>query len=115
MSIAKKFDRNLRKNTALRAVWIPGTFIQLGDILRIKNGVFESIGKLSSYGISFNKKDLSDVLSIKFQAQGVSYFVVQTNTKVALNNIDMNLDAELKISFNKEDSYFIRTPELEGE
>ena len=115
MSLAKKFDERLKRNTTLRAVWLPGTKVQLGDILRIKNGVFESIAKLSDYEITFEKIDLSDILSIKFQAQGVSYQIIQGEGNVDLKNINMKAAAELKISFNSEDSYFIRTPELEGE
>ena len=57
MSLAKKFDNRFRKNIALRAVWIPGTYIRLGDILRIKNGVFDSIGNISDYDVVFNESN----------------------------------------------------------
>ena len=48
------------------------------------------------------------------QAQGVSHSVFQNQARVNIGNIEASINAELKISFNKEYSYFIRTPNLNG-
>jgi hypothetical protein len=114
MSLVRKYDRRLRK-LALRPVWLPGTLWEVGDILRLNKGAFVKVGNLADYKLSYTKSTIANQQSLKIQAQGVSHTIIQNAVKTDLKNIETQLDAELKISFNREDSYFLRTPDMNGE
>ncbi len=114
MGLPEKFDNRLRDNLGLRAIWLPGTEIDLGDVLHRKDGIFEPIANLRDFNVRFNSKKIGGRLSLAFQARGVSSTVVQAGAEVDLSRLDVNAKAELKIEFKKEDTYFIRTPRLTG-
>ena len=114
MSIIKKYDTRLRKKIALRAVWLPGTYIKVGDILRLKNDAFVSVGNLKDYDISFSEKIIAEDHSIKIQSQGVSCTLSQNKANINVSKLATEIEADLKISFNAENSYFIRIPKLQG-
>ncbi len=114
MSLVKKFDNRLRRKIALRAVWLPGTYISVGDILRNKNNAFVKVGNIKDYGVDYTESSIAKKQSINLQAQGVSYTVIQNQAKLDVKNLEVKMEAELDISFGKEDSYFIRTPNLSG-
>lgn len=114
MGLPEKFDKRLKNNLGLRAVWLPGTEIGLGDILQRNKGIFEPIGNLSDFGVNFRSKKLGGKMSLKFQARGVSSTVLQAGIKIDPTQIDAKADAELKVEFKNKNTYFIRTPQLAG-
>ena len=114
MSLPKKYDERIRKNLGLRAVWLPGTNIKLGDVLWLKDGIFVPITNLRKLKVNFESEKLSDNISLKFQARGVSSSILQGGAKIKPINIDLKADAELEIQFNREDTYFVRTPKITG-
>ena len=114
MGLPKKFDDRLKNNLGLRAVWLPGTQIDLGAVLQLKDGIFESIANLSDFGVNFRWRELGGDLSLKFQARGVSSMVFQAGAQVDLSHVDIKANTELKIDFKEEDTYFIRAPKLSG-
>jgi hypothetical protein len=114
MGLPERFDNRLKNNLGLRAVWLPGTEIQLGDVLKRKEGIFEPIGNLGDFGVNFRSKELGGKMSLKFQARGVSSTVLQGGVQINPTQIDAKADAELKIEFKSENTYFIRTPQLVG-
>lgn len=110
----EKYDRRLKDNLDLRAVWLPGTEIAVGDVLEHKDGVFRPISNLQKFKVRFTMKALSRKTSLSFQSKGVSWTVVQVGAKIDPLNLDAKAEAEVKLEFKKEDAYFIRTPELTG-
>ena len=114
MGLPEKFDNRLKDNLGLRAVWLPGTEIGLGDVLQHKDGIFRPIGNLSDFGVSFRSKKLGGKVSLKFQARGVSSTVLQAGVAIDTTLMDPNANAELKVEFKSKNTYFIRTPQLAG-
>lgn len=114
MGLPEKFDNRLKDNLGLRAVWLPGTEIGLGDVLRHKDGIFRRIANLSHFGVPFLSKELSKKMSLTFQARGVTSTVLQAGAEVDPLHIDAKAKAEFKIEFKSKDTYFIRTPQLTG-
>jgi hypothetical protein len=114
MSIAKKYTRRVRQNLALEAVWLPGQDIELGDILQRKDGILEKIANISDYGISFSTEVVQRKAALDFQAQGVRTHVIQAGVEVSPYNVDMNVEASIEIDFQKEETYYIKTPQFDG-
>jgi hypothetical protein len=114
MNLARKQDRTLRRRYSFRAVWLPGTDIKIGDILILKDGALVSIGNIGNEGIPFEEEVVGNVDSLDIKSSGVSKTLLQNNTKVAINEIDTSEEVELNISFNKENSYFLKTSKLSG-
>jgi hypothetical protein len=114
MGLPEKFDKRLKNNLGLRAVWLPGTEIELGDVLQHKDGIFRPIANLSDFGVRFRSKKLGAKASLKFQARGVSSTILQAGIAVDPTQIDARADAEFKVEFKSKNTYFIRTPQLAG-
>ncbi len=114
MSLIKKYDKTLRRKVALRAVWLPGTQVRVGDIMLLKDGALLSVGNLKGENIPYNVSSIGEAQSIKLQSSGVSKTLTQNGAQVSLEKLDTSIDAELKISFNDENSYFLQTPILSG-
>jgi hypothetical protein len=114
MPLPEKFDDRLKSNLGLRAVWLPGTDIELGTVMQRKDGIFRPIGSLGDFGVSFRSKKLGGKVSLKFQARGVSSTLLQAGAEVDPMHIDAKAKAEFKIDFRSKNTYFIRTPQLAG-
>lgn len=79
------------------------------------DGIFNPIANLKDdFGITYRKEKTSKERTLTFQAQGVSTTIMQLSSNVTETGLDANANAELKIDFNKEETYFIRTPQLTG-
>lgn len=114
MGLPEKFDDRLKSNLGLRAVWLPGTDIELGTVMQRKDGIFLPVGKLGDFGVPFSFKKLGGNVSLKFQARGVSSTLIQAGAEVDPAQIDAKAKAEFKIEFKSRNTYFIRTPQLAG-
>ena len=114
MNLARKYDRTLRRRYSFRAVWLPGTDIKIGDILILKDGALVSVGNISNEGIPFEEEVIADMDTLNIKSTGVSKTLLQNGTKVVLDEIDTSGEVELNISFNKENSYFLKASKLSG-
>jgi len=114
MSLVRKYDKTLRRRAALRAVWLPGTEVRIGDIMLLKDGVLVSVGNLEDENIPYNVSSIGEAHSLSLQSKGVSQMLIQNGAKVSLSKLNTALDAELTISFQEENSYYLRTPSLSG-
>lgn len=112
MGLPEKFDNRLKENLALRAVWLPGTEIELGAVMQHEDGKFRRVANLSDFGVPFRSRKLSGKVSLAFQARGVRSTVLQAGAEVDPMHIDAKAKAEFKIEFKSKDTYFIRTPQL---
>jgi hypothetical protein len=113
MSLPKKFDERLR-NAGLRAVWLPGSSIELGDVLQREDGIFNPIENISNMGVTYKKEKIPKDRTLCFQAQGVSSTVMQGGVEVDIMGMDVGANATVNIEFANKDGYFIRTPQLTG-
>ncbi len=114
MGLPKKFDDRLKTALGMRAVWTPGSPMDLGDVLQREDGIFRPIANLSDFGVTYRRETLSKEKSLAFQARGVSTKVLQAGAEIDLSKIDVKAQAELEIKFDRIDSYLIRTPMLTG-
>ena len=114
MSIAKKYIRRVKQNLALEAVWLPGHDIELGDILHRDDGILVKIANISDYGIPFDTEVVQRNATLDFTAQGVRTRVIQGGVEVSPYNINMDVEATFEIEFNKEETYYIKTPQFDG-
>lgn len=114
MNLTRKYDRTLQRRYSFRAVWLPGTDIKIGDILILKDGALVSVGNIGNEGISFEEEVIADMDSLDIKSTGVSKTLLQNGTKVSLDEIETSGEVELKISFNKENSYLLKTSKLSG-
>ncbi|MDA3823856.1 MAG: hypothetical protein PF450_14765 [Bacteroidales bacterium] len=114
MNLARKYDRTLRRRYSFRAVWLPGTDIKIGDILILKDGALVSVGNIGNEGIPFEEEQVGDMDSLDIKSTGVAKTLLQNGTKVTLDEIQTSGEVELKISFNEENSYLLKTSKLTG-
>ncbi len=114
MSLIKKYDKTLRRRLALRAIWLPGTEVRVGDIMLLKDGALVSVGNLKGENIPYNVRSIGEAQSINLQSTGVSQVITQNGTKVSLSKLDTNAEAELTLTLKHENSYYLRTPVLSG-
>jgi len=114
MALPKKYDSRLKRNLGFRAVWLPGTKVSTGDIMEFRNGIFTQISSLSYFNIDFSFEENLTDLSLDFQAQGVRSTIIQANAEIDLPNLDPGIEAELRIEFNKQDTYYVKSPKLTG-
>jgi hypothetical protein len=115
LGLPEKFDKRLKNSLGLRAAWPPGSPIEVGDVLLRDDGIFKPIGSLKhDFGVTYRKEAVSKERSVTFQAQGVSTSILQLGVEVSWAAIDPNAMAEVKIDFNREETYLIRTPQLTG-
>ena len=112
MSLPKKYDRRIRKVLGLRAVWHPGAVIDLGDIVTLRRGVFVPVEALSDFGVSFRKKRGKET-ELTLNAQGVSETLIQAGVEVPdIESLKATAKTRLEINFDRNDSYYLRTPRL---
>jgi hypothetical protein len=114
MNIARKYDKTLQRRYSFRAVWLPGTDLKIGDILILKDGALVSVGNIGNEGIHFEEEVVAEMDSLDIKSTGVSKTLLQNGTKVALSEIETSEEIELNISFNNENSYFLKTSKLSG-
>ena len=92
MNLIKKYDKTLRRRVALRAVWLPGTEVKVGDIMLLPK---ISTDKWSSFisksfkktGKSISKKNAESLaLAMKqhsWYVQQLAHYVWQQTDKIA--------------------------------
>jgi len=113
--IAKAYNLKVERQLAMKAVWFPGSSVNLGDVFIKKDGVYVRVSNIKDrYGIEFDTRQISGNMSLKFQSQGVRTNVIQGSTSVNIDNINLSAEAKLEISFNRSAGYFVRTPRLKG-
>jgi len=112
MSLPKKYAQRIRRVLGLRAVWLPGAVIDLGDIVTLRRGVFVPVEALSDLGVSFRRRRGREA-RLTLNSQGVSETLFQTGTELGdVAELKPNLSARLEIEFARSDSYSLRTPAL---
>lgn len=114
MSLAKKYGNRLRNQLRLRAVWPPGTNIELGDVLIFQDDFFHPVGNLNHFGVGFQSEEALRFGGLRLNALGVRNTILQGGAEVSLSQLDLNSDAELNIAFTEQNGYFLRTPDLTG-
>jgi hypothetical protein len=113
--MAIRYDKHLVRSLGLHAVWEPGSSVSLGDVVTRKAGIFVDVGRLSDDGVTF-RTEKSQTRSLNLTSQGVRTVLFQGQVQVpSPGDLKPAVAATLDIQFEKQQTYFLRTPELTGE
>ena len=112
MSIAKQFNKVIRKELRVHAAWMPiANNFKIGDYGLIDNGVFVRRGNIKT---DFNidaAVNTSPNASIDFKSTGTS--VVKLVAGAQVNVIPAGaVNAEVKVSITKNKSFIIKSPSI---
>lgn len=116
VSLGRRFDKRLRQTVGFHAVFPPGLPVQIGDVLLKRNGTFDKAGQLTDFGIRKSELRTRPISAarVELATQGVSSKTFQGGVEVAIDKINANAKAELKIDFNGRDSFLFKTNRLTG-
>ena len=110
--IATQFNDIIRKQLKVFAAWLPITNnLKLGDYGIIAGGIFEPIGNIEQdFAVSFTATS-SPGSNIDFKSAGTKITKLSGGAKV--NVIPAGtIDASVSLFFEKESSFFIKSPEI---
>lgn len=110
--IAVQFNDIIRKQLKVFAAWLPITNnLKLGDYGIIAGGIFEPIGNIEQdFGISFTGTS-SPGSNIDFKSAGTK--ITKLSGGVKVNVIPAGaVDASVNLLFEKEASFFIKSPDI---
>jgi hypothetical protein len=118
MSLPETFDKHLRKAINARAVWLPGSPVQIGDIMvrhesLLKNGAFKPVGHISDFGATLRSVSHVDI-SLDLASSKVKQRVFQGNVEVGKDQLDLSAQASVKFEFSGESQFILKTPSLSG-
>ena len=101
----------MRQSWGMHAVWIPGTDINVGDIVQKDGqGNLAAIGNLKeTYNIAYNSKE-SEGLKAAFKSASTKIKYFQGGAAVTENRLDLGADASVEFGFTGSDSFFVSTP-----
>lgn len=110
--IAVQFNDIIRKQLKVYAAWLPITNnLKLGDYGVIAGGIFEPIGNIEQdFGVSFTGT-YSPGSNIDFKSAGTK--ITKLSGGVKVNVIPAGaVDASINLLFEKEASFFIKSPDI---
>lgn len=108
--LAKSYNQALRRDLTAYAAWFPVTnTFEIGDYGLIEDGVFKSIGKISSKFPDIELKTASGPESkIDFKSEGTKMIKLGADGEVDSLASLGNADAKLKFMFSKENSCVVK-------
>lgn len=114
MSLPKRYGQRIRRALGVRAVWLPGDPVALGDILVRNDGRFFPHDHLSSFGASFSAAEHQDK-SLDLATGGTKQTLVQAGAELRdANQLDLAADASLKLEFSDRFEFILKSPNLQG-
>jgi hypothetical protein len=118
MSLPETFDKHLRKAINARSVWMPGSPVQIGDIMIRKDGLFDhgpfkQVGHISEFGASIKSAAHIDV-SLDLASSKVKQRVFQGGVETGKDKLDLAAEASVKFEFNGSSEFLLKTPSLSG-
>jgi hypothetical protein len=117
-SLPESFDKHLRKAISARAVWLPGSPIQIGDILirsssLTDKGPFKKVGHISDFGATIKSASHVDV-SLDLFSSKVKQRIFQAGVEIGKDQLDLAAEASVKFEFAGESQFILKTPSLAG-
>jgi hypothetical protein len=117
-SLPETFDKHLRSAINARAVWLPGSPIQIGDILIRNDGLFDKgpfkqIGHISEFGATIKSVSHVDI-SLDLASSKVKQRVFQAGAEIDPGQLDLAAGASVKFEFSAKSQFILKTPSLGG-
>lgn len=106
MSAFKKYLKEVKKQFAYRATWLPGEVLQVGDIGIIKNAKFFRQTNLANMGIEFELKESDNPTDYEFMSEGDVKVTMKLAGKAPTvpGSVLGVADAGVTVQFNKKNA-----------
>ena len=112
MGVPKNYANQLREALGAKAVWEPGSPVQLGDILTERDGSFNPSGRLSEYGIKLETATNQNV-KLNLKSSGTSERLFQAGAEVPASALRPDLEASIEYSFKGEFEYALKSDDID--
>ncbi|MBM4382557.1 MAG: hypothetical protein FJ091_04220 [Deltaproteobacteria bacterium] len=114
MSVEERLSKQMKSKLGARAVYLPGTAFDLGDVLRPKGDGFQQMTKLARLGVGFDPEPFQD-MSLDFVSSGTKERIFQAGAELPSSAaLDLAADASVRYEFGGEFEYVLKTPVLQG-
>jgi hypothetical protein len=115
MSLPKQYSERLRKAIGARAVWMPGTPVQIGSIMIPGEDKFNLAGHLSDFTPVMKSAAHLDK-SLDLVSKGTRQRLFQAGVELpSTAQLDLTAEATLKFEFSKQFEYALKAPTLKGQ
>jgi hypothetical protein len=114
MAIQEKYTGELREKLGYSATWLPMTHVRLGDVGRLDGYVYEYLGSLKDYGISFSSaKGASMGVVDHVSSEGVQ---ISSRSHADVLALDPTaIGGTLSVKFSKQGAVLFRAEGCESE
>ena len=112
-TLPETFDAHLRRAINARAVWLPGSPVQIGDIMIKKDDLFRQVGHISEFGATIKSAAHVDV-SLDLASKQVKQKIFQFGAEVGKDQLDLSAEASVKFEFSGTSEFILKTPSLSG-
>lgn len=108
MGLAKQFEDIVHRQLNVHAAWMPVTTpYKLGDYGLISDGVFQKLGNINEFNVSFTEATGQET-KLRFVSEGST--VVDANTGAEINLNAHELKANVTYKFSREKSLLLEAP-----
>lgn len=109
MGLAAQFETIIERQLNAHAAWLPITTpYQLGDYGLISDGVFQKLGNIKEFNISFTQED-GEEASLSFVSDNTTAVDASTGAQVDLN-IGGEIKANVTYKFNSDKALLVKAP-----
>jgi hypothetical protein len=114
MSLPQRYGTRIRNALGVRAVWMPGDPVTLGQIL-VKNGDrYFPHDDLSSFNATL-KTAVHQDKSLDLASSGTKQTLIQAGVELpSTAKLDLTAEASVKLEFKSKFEYLLKTPTLRG-
>jgi hypothetical protein len=113
-TLPEAYDKQLFRSLGARAVWLPGETVLLGDVVVRRNGRFNKVAHINSFGAQMQTLSHSDT-SLDLSSTSVSQTIFQAGVQLSdTSKLDLSADASVKLEFTGKSQFLLKTPTLSG-
>jgi len=113
-SLPEAFDKQLFRTLHARAVWLPGTATQLGDVVVRRNGEFHKVAHINAFGAQMQTLSHSDT-SLDLASSKVSQKLFQAGAELPDSaGLDLAAEASVRLELKGKSQFLLKTPTLAG-
>jgi hypothetical protein len=114
MGLAEEYNQALHRHANFYAAWFPVVApFRVGDYGLVRDGVFEKIGHLDEFGVSFQTEPGSTA-SLDFMSEGTRAIAFAGGGEVPVAALaTMDVEAKLTFSFERENSFVVKAGQIQ--
>jgi hypothetical protein len=112
-TLPENFDKHLRRAINARAVWLPGSPVQIGDIMVKRDGRFKQVGHVADFGATIKSAPHVDV-GLDLASESAKQTTFQFGAEVGKDDLDLSAEASVKIALTGKSQFWLKTANLSG-